>query len=311
MAIENIFMIEFTSRQLRAFLLVAQHHSFSRAAEALFITPSGLSLLIRELENQLGFRLFDRTTRHVELTTNGKQLLSVARRNLDDIEGTVSRIGRATKAAAQTLSVGAGMLTAANILPRAISEFRRQRPDVSIQLFDADFPTVMQRVKAGTLDIGLGLADRSPGIQRKPFFRFSLMVIRPDIEAASRWTSTSWSALKGERLISVPASRSWQALVDKHLAQAGVRSLPAMVVNSVDTQIALVEAGEGIAVVPSYALPACRNRRVIMSRLINPKVILDFYQVRNRGKKLPPVADEFAAFLQGYIARWVGRAGVL
>jgi DNA-binding transcriptional LysR family regulator len=304
-------MIEFTSRQLRAFLLVAQHHSFSRAAEALFITPSGLSLLIRELENQLGFRLFDRTTRHVELTMDGEQLLPVARRNLEDLEGTVSRIGQTTKAAAKTLSVGAGMLTAANILPRAISEFRRQRPDVTIQLFDADFSTVLQRVKAGTLDIGLGLANRSPEIQRTRFFRFSLMVIRADNEAAPRWTSTSWSALKGERLISVPPNRSWQALIDKHLAQAGVRSRPAMVVNTVDTQIALVEVGEGIAVVPSYALPACRNRRVIMSRLINPKVTLDFYQIRNRGRKLPPVSDEFTVFLQGHIARWVGRAGVL
>jgi LysR family carnitine catabolism transcriptional activator len=304
-------MIEFTSRQLRAFLLVAQHHNFSRAAEALFITPSGLSLLIRELENHVGFRLFDRTTRHVELSTNGKQLLPVARRSLEDLERTVSRIGQVTREAAQTLSVGAGALTAANILPRAISEFRQQRPDVTIQLFDADFTTVIERLKAGVLDIGLGLAERSPGIQRTRFFRFSLMVIRPDVEAALRWTSTSWSALKGERLISVPVNRGWQTVVDKHLAQAGVRSRPAMVVNTVETQIALVEAGEGIAVVPSFALPACRNRRVIMGRLTNPKVTMDFYQVRNRGRKLPPVAAEFTEFLQGYIARWVGRAGVL
>ena len=69
--------MDFTSRQLRAFLLVAQHHSFARAAEALFVTPSALSLLIRELENQLGFRLFDRTTRHVALTAHGGQLLAM------------------------------------------------------------------------------------------------------------------------------------------------------------------------------------------------------------------------------------------
>jgi hypothetical protein len=55
--------MEFTSRQLRAFHLVAEHQSFARAAERLFLTPSGLSVLIRELERQLGFRLFDRTTR--------------------------------------------------------------------------------------------------------------------------------------------------------------------------------------------------------------------------------------------------------
>jgi len=304
-------MIDFTSRQLRAFLLVAQHHSFTRAAEALLITPSGLSLLIRELENQLGFRLFDRTTRHVGLTADGNQLLPVARRNLEELESMVSRIGQSAKEARQTISVGAGTVIAVNILPQAIKEFRLQRPDVRIQLFDAELSTVLQRVEAGTLDMGFGWAKNTPGIQRIPFFRFSMMVIRPDIGATPRLASTSWSALKGERLISVPSTRMWQQVIDKHLAQAGALSEPAMVVNFVDTQIALVEAGEGIAIVPSFSLPACRNRRVIMSRLINPKVTLDFYQILNRGRKLPPVADEFTVFLQGYIARWAGRAGVL
>ena len=304
-------MIEFTSRQLRAFSLVAQHHNFSRAAEALFITPSGLSLLIRELENQLGFRLFNRTTRHVELTSDGDKLLQVVRRNLEEIEGTVSGLGQTARAASHSISVGASSLISVNILPQAIKEFRLHRPDVRIQLFDADFPTVLERVQAGTLDMGIGWAKSSPGIRRTPFFRFFVMLIRPDHETAARRGSTSWSALKGQRLISVPSTRIWQQLINKHLAQAGVLSQPAMVVNLVETQIALVEAGEGIAIVPSISLPACRNRRVLTSRLVNPKVTLDYQLIRHRGRKLPPVADEFAAFLQAYIGRWAGRAGVL
>ena len=148
-------MIEFTSRQLRAFSLVAQHHNFSRAAEALFITPSGLSLLIRELENQLGFRLFDRTTRHVELTSDGNTLLPVVRRNLEELESTVSRIGHTAKAASHSISVGASSLFAVNILPQAIKEFRLQRPDVRIQLFDADFPD--RPAKGGSRDARYGI----------------------------------------------------------------------------------------------------------------------------------------------------------
>jgi LysR family carnitine catabolism transcriptional activator len=84
-----------------------------------------------------------------------------------------------------------------------------------------------------------------------------------------------------------------------------------MVLNALDTQIAMVEAGEGIAVIPSFGLPACRNRKVVMIRLINPVVTLDFHQIRNRGRKLPPAAEEFTSFLKSYIARWAGRAGVL
>src|SRR5215217_2177325 len=99
-------MMDFTSRQLRAFLLVAQHHNFTRAAEALGITPSGLSVLIRELEHQLGFRLFDRTTRHVSLTSHGNQLLAVARRSVEELDAAMSRIAETAREASHTLSVG-------------------------------------------------------------------------------------------------------------------------------------------------------------------------------------------------------------
>jgi LysR family transcriptional regulator, carnitine catabolism transcriptional activator len=301
-------MIDFTSRQLRAFLLVAQHHNFTRAAEALFITPSGLSLLIRELENQIGFRLFDRTTRHVVLTPQGRQLLAVARRSLEELDAAMSRIGQIVRQASDTLSVGAGQLVAANILPQAIKEFRGERPEIHIDVFDADPATILQKVRAGTLDIGLGSFKTTPGIRRTLFFRFSLMVIRPDSPTALRRTSTTWSALKGEKLILPPAPM--RAVIDQHLAQAGVSGRPAMVLNRFDTLIAMVEAGEGTGIVPSSALPVCQRRHVVMSRLINPTVPVDFYQIRNAGRKLSPAAEAFTAFLQGYIARWAGRAGV-
>src|SRR3954447_14654231 len=104
---ERTSMIDFTSRQLRAFVLAAQHQNFTRAAEALFITPSGLSVLIRELENQLGFRLFDRTTRHVELTTHGGKLLAAARRSVEELDSAVSDIAQTAREASQSFSVGA------------------------------------------------------------------------------------------------------------------------------------------------------------------------------------------------------------
>src|ERR1700736_3866274 len=116
--------MDFTSRQLRGFLLVARHRSFSRAAAALFITPSGLSVLIRELEAQLGFRLFDRTTRHVAPTTQGNDLLAVARRSVEDFDSAVAHLGRSAIEASRSLSIGAPPLIAANILPPAIKEFR-------------------------------------------------------------------------------------------------------------------------------------------------------------------------------------------
>ena len=88
-----------TSRQLRAFLLTARHESFSRAAEQMFITQSGISIMVRELESQLGFRLFDRTTRKVKLNEFGSRFLPIATRCLSELEGAAVNIKRSSHSA--------------------------------------------------------------------------------------------------------------------------------------------------------------------------------------------------------------------
>lgn len=306
-------MVSFTSRQLRAFLLVAQYRSFARAAEALYITPSGLSVLVRELETQLGFRLFDRTTRHVAPTARGAELLPVARRSLEELDAAVARLARpaAEAGVSRPLAVGAPPLIAANVLPPVLREFRAQRPDLRVRLVDASHTEILRRVEAGELDMGLGtFFGAAHGTRRTPLFRFSLTVIRPATDATPRRGTTSWSALRGETLVSLPAETPLQALIDTHLWRAG-ETHRGPVMNSLDTQIAMVEAGEGIAVIPSYGLPACRHRNVAMTRLVKPVVTLDFSQLTVRGARLPSGAAAFTEFLQRHIAGWAGRAGVL
>jgi DNA-binding transcriptional LysR family regulator len=303
--------MNFSSRQLHAFLLVARHRSFTRAAHALFITPSGLSVLIKELETQLGFRLFDRTTRHVVPTSYGSEMLPLVQKTLSELETATTRIGRSATRASQSLALGAPPLISANVLPQAIREFREYYPALRIRLFDGIQSEILQMVESGKLDMGLGVFGATPGIRRTPFFRFSLMVIRADNDAAAHRASTTWSSLQGETMISLPAGSPIQKMVDKHLTKAGVVCRNAAVVNLLDTQIAMVEAGEGIAVIPAFGLAAVRNRHVVMSRLVNPVVNLDFFQISDRGKTLPSGANEFTAFLKSYISRWAGRSSAL
>jgi DNA-binding transcriptional LysR family regulator len=303
--------MELTTKQLRAFRLVAQHHNFTRAAEALFITPSGLSVLIKELESRVGFRLFDRTTRHVELTPHGNELLTVIQKNLEELDAAIANIGRSARSRDLTLTLGTTPLVAANILPPAMREFRKLRPDVKIQLYDADLPSLIKRVEAGKLDLSLGIFKAMPEVRREPFFRFSLMVARCARDDIQARRATTWTALTGEKVISLSIEHHHQQLIDKQLAKAGVKVKTQSAVNLLDTQIALVEADEGIAIIPSFGLPACRNRKITVSPLINPVVRFDFHMISPRGKKLPPEADEFKAFLKSYIAGWAGRAGVL
>jgi LysR family carnitine catabolism transcriptional activator len=308
---DKIYTMDVSTRQLRAFRLVAQHRNFTRAAEALFVTPSGLSVLIRELESRVGFRLFDRTTRNVELTPYGGELLTVIQRSLEELDTAIANIGRSAKRSQQQISLGTTPLVAANILPPAMREFRKQHPEVRIQLFDADLPTLIERVEAGNLDLSLGIFKAMPDIRREPFFRFSLMLARASKDGIPPRKTATWSALEGETLISLSAGHPHQQLIDKHIAQAGIKVQIGSTVNLLDTQIALVEAEEGIAIIPSFGMPACRNRKVMVSQLINPVVRFDFHLIHNRGRQLPPGAGEFISFLKSYIATWAGRAGVL
>ena len=303
-------MIDFSSRQLRAFLLVAEHGSFTRAAGALFITPSGLSLLIRELENQLGIRLFDRTTRQVVLTAAGTQLLTVVQRNLRELDDAMLGVTRPGQTSA-CLSFGAPPSWSSGVLADAIRAFKLRHRDLQLHLVDVDVATIQQKVEAGELDMGLGFFFKHlPGIRRIPLCRFSLMVVRPRASNASARACTTWAALKDERIISLQPSVPLRQLVDRQLARAGVVNQPSLVVHYLNTQIAMVAAGEGIAIVPSFLLPECQSRKLTMSRLVNPVVSLDFLQIRRAGKKLRPIADEFTSFLRDHITTWASRSGI-
>lgn len=303
--------MDFTARQLRAFHLVAEHQSFARAAERLFITPSGLSVLIRELERLLGFRLFDRTTRRVTLTAYGHELLAATQPSLRTLETAMSRIEQAAKGKTKWLSVGSTPWIAANVLPPAIRAFRQQRPDLRVRLYDGNRGTVARRVVAGKLDFGVGIFGRMTDIRNTPFFRFSLMVVRPTSATALPKASMKWSALSGESLISLTSNYPHQQLIDTQLADSGLAPKRAQTVNLLDTQLGLVEAGEGVAIVPSFALPATRNRKLTMSELVDPLVTLDLDQISHRGRKMSDEAVEFSTFLKKYIATWAGEGGLL
>ena len=303
--------MEFSSRQLRAFLLAAEYGSFTRAAEGLFLTPSAVSVLIRELETQLGFRLFERTTRHVALTPDGRQLRAVAQRALEDLDSAMARIGAARATTQPSLSIGAPPVITADVLPEAIAEFQARHPGVRVRVFDADLATIKARVESGKLDMGLGMYGRSSSVVRRPFFRFALMLIRPGRAGTLPGAAVTWSSLKRESLIGLHAASPLQQAVDQQLARAGVTARPALVLNSLETQIAMVGAGHGVAVIPSLGLPACRKRGLAVDRLTGPVVTVDYQLILPRGTPPTPAAEDFAAFLQRYIARWAGAAGIL
>lgn len=111
---------------------------------------------MRELETQLGTRLFDRTTRMVNMTAAGEKLLPVAQATVDRLEQVAAEIGDIDKTARRTLRVAATPMVSSSLLPAVFGTFRQKYPDLTLQLQDADLSRVHALVESGKVDFGLG-----------------------------------------------------------------------------------------------------------------------------------------------------------
>lgn len=259
-------------------------------------------MLVRELERQVGFRLFDRTTRQVSLTAQGSELLDITRPALHALDDGMARIEQSARRKNRRITVGTTPWIAAHVLPPAIREFRDRHPGLDIHLFDGALSALAKRVEANKLDFALGIFDRILGMRRVHFLRFSLMLARPDDGRPVRSQTSSWADLGGETLISLTRDYPYEQLTQKQLGKIGVLCKRGQMVNGLDTQLGLVEAGLGVAVIPSFGVMASRNRKVRVTKL-EPEVALEFYEISSRGRKLPPEATEFAAFLKVFLTR--------
>lgn len=278
-----------SQRQLQAFLDIARLRSFTRAAERLHITQSGLSAMMRDLETQLNCRLFDRTTRSVELTAAGLQLVPVATRILTELTSVSDSINQIATRARRILTVGATPMIASSVMPPACAAFGRQYPDISLRLRDIGRQQIQDGVASGDLDAGFGAFFKpTSGIERIALADFALAYVMRAPQRAGgarrgQIGQTKWSELRDKPLIGLPPSNPIQELIEKQLKRIGRGDEERPVYENFQTMLAMVEAGFGVAVLPSFIAPACQRYQVQLSILTAPVVSLSFYQITRKG----------------------------
>lgn len=292
-----------TSRQLKAFVLTARYQSFSRAADQLFVSQSGMSALVRQLEAQLGFRLFERTTRKVSLTEFGSRLLPVAQRSVVELESAVANIGRDASAAGELLTLGAPPFVAAYILPAAIAAYAPRDSQLHVRVVDAEPDRLGEMVRAGELDAALtAMRPEVHGVRCKLLMRFTLVLAASPRVAPGLPSEVRWSDIARRPVVGFPARHPIRRLVDEQLAHAGRHAPPDLECNFLETQLAMVEAGAGVAVVPSFVSAACAKRGIPTHRLVSPETSSELNWLVSTSRKLPARADGFTSFLGEHIA---------
>ena len=285
-------------RQLRAFVAIARLQSFTRAAEQLHITQPGLSGMVRDIEQQLDCRLFERTTRAVALTEHGRAFLPVATRVLAELDAAASSLGQLSAQERRRLVVGATPVIASSILPRACRVFAETQPGVQVQVHDLDRAQVHAAVQDGELDAGFGVfLDAASGIRRTPLLKTELVLVQRAGERASG--PVRWSELQAmPALLGLPQRNPIQKLVDSHVKQA-IAGEPRQVFNHLHTLLAMVEAGAGATVLPSFVAAAARRYAVVLRPIARPRVPLEFYEITRAGAPRNPLLLEFGRCLVG------------
>jgi DNA-binding transcriptional LysR family regulator len=255
-------------------------------------------------------RLFERTTRKVSLTEFGSQFLPVADRSLRELEEVAAKLSRSAAAAGDCLMLGAAPFPAAEIMPQAISTYATLDRRLQIQMVDAERPRLVEMLQAGQIDVAVltGAPEDPPGTQSSAIAHFALMLVCPADTGRELPLEVRWADIARLRLIGLPRGYPIQQLVDEQLVRAGRFAPVEASCNYLETQIAMVEAGVGAAVMPTSAARTCAKRSVTMHALVDPVVWTHFCWVSSRSRTLSPRAQHFGEFLRGYLTH-IGAQG--
>ncbi|ASL83992.1 LysR family transcriptional regulator [Serratia marcescens] len=283
--------MNYSLKQLRVFVAIARHGSFSRAGEAIGLTQSAVSHSVKELEAEVGVRLLDRTTREVALTDAGLRLANRVERLLDELQAAlldarsfgVQRSGTVRVATSQTIS--------AHLMPQCIAAGEREYPEIRIMLRDQAQQQVLHSVRNAEVDFGIVVDPvqavdlECEAVLHEPF----LLLCRDDHPFAEQ-QEVRWSALNGCRLVLQDYASGSRPLIDSALRQQGVEAQVVQEIGHPATLFPMVAEGIGISIFPALALPLPEGGRLRVRRLV-PEINRALMLVRRKNRSLTPAAE--------------------
>jgi DNA-binding transcriptional LysR family regulator len=287
-----------TIRQLRAFVLVVQKGSFTVAGNAMHLTQSAVSLLVRDLEEALGSRLIDRTTRSITVTAVGQEFFASAQRILADLEHAIGNVDKLVSKQRGRVVVAAPLVLSSTFLPPILETFRGLHPGVDVLLMDSLTDQVLPNVRSGAADLGIGTFRKTEAdLVSVLLFKEPLVAVFPKRHAFGRAARLTWQDLQGSPILTLRRGSVFRELTQAGLVAAELPLEPAFEATYSGTLIGLVKAGLGVAIVPAHATALVDTKSVGWKRLEKPAIEREVRMVHRAGLSLSPAAQAFAEHL--------------
>ena len=288
---------------MRALVALAKTGSFTLAADHLNLTQSALSGQIKELEQMLGMRVVERTTRKAQLSELGRELYPLFDKMLQDLDRAMADIASRKALKQGSVRVAAPQMLSCTLLPEAIAAYRAQYPDVQVRLADSPVEQVSARVFSGEADFGIGPErDATAEIEAQPLFEMPFVVVYPPGHALDQRVRITWTDVSEFPFIALQGQFTERLLRDMHASFRELSLSPYNEVTFMTTALAMVHARLGITVCLPYAEKMVQLYGLQMRPLEAPALTRRFFVYTRNARALSPAAESFVAFLQEFVA---------
>ncbi|HEV8257934.1 MAG TPA: LysR family transcriptional regulator [Casimicrobiaceae bacterium] len=292
-------------RQLRAFAAVAQLASFTKAADALHATQPALSAQIQELEDALGVRLFDRSTRSVTITKAGRDLLPVVDKILADVSLVMTHARDVARKNVGRVVIAALPSVSSTLLPQEVVRFRALHPGVAVTIKDALAERIVRMIRDDEVDFGLTSAPASDAqLEFTPLASDHMVAVLPRRHPLAAAKRLDLADLLDGPLILMDRDSSVRRIVDQACAALGRIATPAHEPAFMATAIGMVRAGLGATVLPSSAFETTTASDLVVHTLDHPQLTRQLGILKKRERSHSPAAAAFVETLREHAKDW-------
>jgi len=291
-------------RHLKYFIEVAQRKSFSRAAETLHISQSAISKMVKDLEQELGVFLFNRSSKHIQLTPTGETFLLRAQEVVSSFQTLILEVESEAKLDKGKITIGLPPITGATPFAQLLGEFKKNYPQIGIVLFEYGSKSIELGIQDGSLDIGI--ICNSKTVDAYHSFALAndpLWVIAHPEHPISKGTGVNLASLCNEQFVIFRQDFSLHHDIVNGCKAAGFQPNIILETSQRELMTQIVAANLGIALLPSKTCNELNPNYINAIPLTDPEIYHKMSIIWKKGRHLSHAAQLWITFAQKYLTK--------